>query len=188
MFNLKKALEAHKPANEIEAQHLKRILEFVNKENNLFYRTNLEGHIVGSGFLFSSDLKKVLLTHHKFLGLWLMFGGHSDGDENTMEVAQREVMEESGIHNFKPLKNYIFDVDAHRIPNNDKKKEPEHWHFDVRFAFVTDEDKFVVSDESTELKWFTLDEFKQIKGFGNIERIVKKWESLLLEKEYSKNQ
>ena len=37
----------------------------------------------------------VLLNHHKILDKWLHFGGHSDGESNSLNVAKREVMEEA---------------------------------------------------------------------------------------------
>jgi|GEM_PF-5244905 len=39
----------------------------------------------------NADLSKTLLTHHRKLSKWLQFGGHSDGDENTMTVATRKL-------------------------------------------------------------------------------------------------
>jgi len=178
IFNLQKALENYTPFNEKESQHLQKILAFLKSDDNNYDRSNLSGHITGSGYLFNTDFSKVLLTHHKFLNKWLMFGGHSDGDENTFNVATRETCEESGINNFQPIQNSIFDVDTHRIPENKKKNEPEHYHYDIRFAFSTDNEQFIISDESNELRWFTLEEFMQLDRSECGQRIAQKWRAL----------
>lgn len=89
--------------------------------------------MTGSAWLLNPDGTKVLLTHHKKLNRWLQFGGHSDGESNTWNVALREVTEESGIQNIQFVSSDIFDVDIHTIPENSKKNEPEHKHYDIRF-------------------------------------------------------
>ena len=38
------------------------------------------------------------------------FGGHSDGEEDSLNVAKREIMEEAGITNFELGTNSIYDV------------------------------------------------------------------------------
>jgi 8-oxo-dGTP pyrophosphatase MutT (NUDIX family) len=41
---------------------------------------------------------RVLLVHHNKLGRWLYPGGHIDPNEDPAQAAQREVLEETGIH------------------------------------------------------------------------------------------
>lgn len=63
-----------------------------------------------------------------------------DGD--LQEAALRELTEETGLAPEKvtavdaltPL-----DLDIHRIPENPAKGEPEHWHFDFRYLYRTEE-------------------------------------------------
>lgn len=59
---------------------------------------------------------KVLLMFHKKLQKWLQFGGHSDGDMDTIATAIREFHEESGIIVEPTLFSGIFDIDIHDIP------------------------------------------------------------------------
>lgn len=40
---------------------------------------------------------KVLLIHHKKLGIWLPVGGHIEKDETPDEAVAREVLEETGL-------------------------------------------------------------------------------------------
>lgn len=41
---------------------------------------------------------EVLLVHHNKLGQWLYPGGHIDPNEDPAQAAQREVLEETGLH------------------------------------------------------------------------------------------
>ena len=180
-FNLIEELNHYQPFDITEAKNLQLTKDFIKSNKNLFSRSNSVGHINGSGFLLSKDLSQILLTHHKALNKWLQFGGHSDGDENTMRVAMRETFEESGIKNFKPLRvngSYIVDVAVNDIPSNEKKKEPAHKHYDIYFMFTTPQKEFVISEESNDLKWFTFEEFKQLEPTPNRLRFIKKWENL----------
>ncbi len=91
--------------------------------------------------------------------MWIQFGGHADGSSDILDVAQRELEEESGITKFELVSNGIFDVDTHAIPANPKKSEPSHEHFDIRYLFqCTSNDNFVISDESVNMKWCSYEE------------------------------
>ena len=74
----------------------------VRTNTNCFSRSNLKGHITASALIMDGN-GNILLNHHKILDMWLLFGGHSDGEVNSLNVAKREVMEESGITEFDDL-------------------------------------------------------------------------------------
>jgi 8-oxo-dGTP pyrophosphatase MutT (NUDIX family) len=128
-----------------------------------FQRTHLPGHITGSSFIVSDDLKHTLLVHHAKLNRWLQPGGHADGDPNVVGVALREANEETGLKNLTLLQNGIFDLDIHTIPA--RKDFPQHEHFDVRYLFRGSMDEeVVVSEESHDVKWVPL---KDLERFNN---------------------
>ncbi len=54
-------------------------------------------------------------------------------DRSLLESALREAREEMGLQNVRPLAAAIFDLDVHLIP--ERKGEPAHNHYDVRFLF-----------------------------------------------------
>ena len=160
-FNLIKELEKYNPQDEDEKENLERILNFIKTNSNCFSRKNLDGHIT-AGALVIDQNGNVLLNHHKILDKWVHFGGHSDGESNSLDVAKREVMEESGISEFDDLGGKIFDIDIHLIPKNASKNEPEHYHYDIRFLFIVKNNYFKMSDESIEIKWVSIDQAKLI--------------------------
>lgn len=155
MFDLTSELQKHVPYDKNEAKCVKDTLQFLKTSSNCFDRSNLSGHITAGGLV--CDKKgNVLLNHHKKLGLWLQFGGHCDGDSDCLNVAKREICEESGISDFCFVKDGIFDVAMMQVPN--RKNEPAHLHYDINFLFFVNESDFKVSRESLEIKWVTIEE------------------------------
>ena len=149
------------------------ILKFVRENEDCFERTNTYGHITSSSWLLSNDLTKVLLTHHKKLDKWLQPGGHCDGDSDVPASALREAVEESGIESWSFLSEQIFDLDVHLIPA--RKQDPEHYHFDVRFAFrAIDSEDYIVSEESHDLAWVPLENIHDYTDEESILRMVEK--------------
>lgn len=179
---MKQALSAYETNHEREQFAKGKMLEFLAANENHYLRTNLTRHFTGSALLLNDNLDKVLLNYHKFLDKWLCFGGHADGDSDLYEVAKRETIEESGIGSVAPvLGNKIFDIDIHEIPENQKKGEPSHYHYDVLYLFKTTiETQPVLSDESVELRWCGYEEAKDLSiKDGRMIRILDKWDQYL---------
>lgn len=175
------ALRSYKTDFESEKAFIQEMIDFIEQNPNCFERTNLKGHVNGSAWVLSPDERKVLLTHHKKLNRWLQLGGHSDGDPNTWNVALREATEESGIQGIEFVMKEIFDIDIHTIPENPKKNEPEHKHYDVRFLLKAPTEDFIVSEESNSLKWVDKQELTTMASKSEISaamiRMMQKWQS-----------
>ena len=75
----------------------------------------------------------------------------------------------------------IFDIDIHTIPENLKKNEPEHKHYDVRFLLKAPTEDFVVSEESNSLKWVDEAGLAKMAAQDEIspamQRMMQKWKS-----------
>ena len=180
MFDLKNELKKYKPYDNQEKQHLERLINFLKTDKNCFDRSNKRGHITAGAFV--ADKKgNILLNHHKASGMWFQFGGHSDGEENSLNVAKREVMEEANVTNIEVASDGIFDVAVQKIPYSAKRNEPEHYHYDINFLFIVDNHKFEISNESMEIKWVTIDEAKNlVSDFDDgMLRMIKKYENFI---------
>ena len=127
----------------------------------------------------------MLLTHHRKLDIWVQLGGHADGEADVASVARREGLEESGLGSLQLLDCApgeslqgpgIFDVDIHRIPA--RKSEPEHLHFDVRYAFQAGGLDVRVSEESHDLAWVPIDGLDAVTREESMLRMARKWRRL----------
>jgi len=150
--------------------------QFLAGHADAFEREFAIGHFTGSAWLVSADGSRVLLTHHRKLGLWLQLGGHADGDTDLMRVALREAEEESGLDGLD-VDPEIFDLDRHRIP--ERGDDPEHWHYDVRYVVhAGTNEAFVVSDESHALAWREIaDVARDETADASVRRMAGKWVS-----------
>ena len=174
------ALSTYQPGA-AEQDHLNAIRHLIERDGDKsFYRDHFNpGHITGSALLLSADRTRVLMNHHKFLDIWICFGGHADGDQDILNVAVRETVEESGITAIEPVSTRIFDVDVHRIPANPNKNEPPHKHFDIRYLLrVTDpaRERFELCEESTALRWCDYQQAKHLAADdASMHRLLDKW-------------
>jgi len=146
------------------------------KDQNCFLRSRLAGHLTASCWVLD-DSDRVLLMHHKKLDKWLQPGGHADGEEDLLNVAKKELQEETGLVNFN-VDAEIFDLDIHTIPL--RKDIPEHLHYDVRFLFTAaNPDEIQKNHESIDLKWVSLGLVQDLcNGEQSILRMVKKSHNL----------
>jgi NUDIX domain len=129
-------LKSHQTAFPEEIMFRQQILDFLQKNDDFYQRSNLAGHLTGSAWILSPDEKSALLIHHKKLNKWLQPGGHADdNDDDLSKTAQREAIEECGLKHIFLLKSGVFDVDVHQIP--EKGIIPAHFHYDIRFLCKT---------------------------------------------------
>lgn len=139
-----------------------------------FRRERLAGHFTASCWLVDRRGERVLLTHHRKLGLWLQLGGHADGERALHLAALREAEEESGLAGLQVAPE-IFDLDRHWIPEH--KGVPAHWHYDVRYVVTAGEhEDYVVSEESLDLAWRPIVALATDPATdGSVGRMARKW-------------
>jgi 8-oxo-dGTP pyrophosphatase MutT (NUDIX family) len=153
---------------------IERFVTFVETNAACFDRSLPAGHVTGSAWLVNRSGSHVLLTHHRKLDLWIQLGGHADGNPDIFGVALQEAREESGIDAIEPVSKDIFDIDIHTIPP--RKNEPEHLHYDVRFALRTlGSEAYIVSDESHDLEWVEIARLQEKTADKTMLRMAEKW-------------
>jgi 8-oxo-dGTP pyrophosphatase MutT (NUDIX family) len=138
------------------------LLDFLATDGDWFARKNPAGHITVSGFVVDAALRRILLIHHKALDRFFQPGGHLEDDASLLSGALREVEEEVGLPS-ADLRlvgdpTIPFDVDTHWIPENLRKAEPGHFHFDCRFLLVAGANSIVAiqPEEIAAFKWLDL--------------------------------
>jgi 8-oxo-dGTP pyrophosphatase MutT (NUDIX family) len=136
------------------------------------------GHLTCSACVLSRDGGHVLLLHHVRLGRWLQPGGHAEpGDDTPSAGALREVREESGLAELAPLAapggSALVDLDIHAIPA--RGAEPEHLHFDLRYAFASHLDaELRRSSESHALRWIEIERLGELTAEESVRRLVER--------------
>lgn len=174
---LLRELERYVPRDAREAAMAARTRVFVATYDACFERSLAVGHLTGSAWVVDRAGTAALLTHHRKLDKWLQPGGHADGDSDLRAVALREAVEESGLAEIVVASDAIYDVDVHRIPA--RANEPEHDHFDVRFAFFASlADTPVASAESHAVAWISLNEIERYAIDDSVRRLVAKTRSI----------
>jgi 8-oxo-dGTP pyrophosphatase MutT (NUDIX family) len=167
-------LERYRKRYPEESAIVDRFVDFVSTNPSCFYRSLKEGHITGSAWVVDKSKTRVLLTHHRRMNKWVQLGGHTDGHHDVLETALREAEEESGIRGIEPLSEEIFDIAVHTVPAIGN--EPEHYHYDIRFAVTTtDSEDYTVSDESHDLAWVEVDKLSDYTTEESMLRMGRKW-------------
>lgn len=138
----------------------KQILE----EQDILSRKNFEGHVTASGLIISHD-KKVLVMFHNTLEKFLQPGGHIEEiDRDIIQSAEREVKEETNLNDIK-LHSWCLEnnsaimIDTHKIPENRKKNENEHFHHDFMFIFRAEKTNIILDkNEVSGFFWIDIGE------------------------------
>ena len=167
-----------------ETEFRSRMLALLGATAECFQRSCFPAHFTGSALVVDAHGARAQLHHHRKLDKWLPFGGHCDGDENVLRVAQREALEESGIEGLVLASARPFDLDIHTIPA--RGAEPEHEHFDVRWMLIAPENaQFRQSEESLELRWFTPEEMASLALTPGNLRLLAKWRAILARRSHA---
>lgn len=170
--NLLELLNDYVPADEFEFTMWLNTIAFMESQPRCFERTLTVGHVTASAWVVSPDRTKVLLMHHRKLNRWFQPGGHCDGDPDTLKVALKEVLEETGVV-ARPLRQGIFDIDVHTIPGN--AREVAHLHYDIRYLLEADPSPEVARNyEAKEVRWVPLDEVRLYNASESLLRMQRK--------------
>lgn len=168
------AFDAYARGNPGEAAVAALFAELLRDPEDPFVRERLAGHFTASAWLVDRSGTRILLTHHRKLGLWLQPGGHADGDRDLARAALREAEEESGLPDLS-VEPGIHDLDRHWIP--EYKGVPAHWHYDARYVVRTNgSEAFTVGDESHALAWRDIAEVAGDPAYdASLRRMARKW-------------
>jgi 8-oxo-dGTP pyrophosphatase MutT (NUDIX family) len=190
LASLLELLLSHRPLDEVEAEHRRRMIALARagqaRRLDPFSRSCFEpGHFTASSFVLSPDCDTLLLILHAKLGFWMQPGGHIDPeDPDVLVAARREVHEETGLATLelwppgRPLG--LLDLDIHGIP--ERRDEPAHEHFDLRFLFRSDSLALGDSDEIRGARWVPLHQVESMRSDASVMRAVTRLRQRLQER------
>jgi len=137
-------------------------------------------HFCASAYIIDPSTLKILLVKHKKYGKWVQPGGHIEHDEFPEEAAIREAYEETGIkikllgERFPREEDFITPIGVQKNRTN------TGIHIDFLYPAVPiKEQELQISNESTNIGWFTREELEKINVFPDIkitmDAILKKY-------------
>ncbi|MCB5388408.1 NUDIX hydrolase [Blautia glucerasea] len=152
-------IEDYKPFNEQEKMDKLLLLNWIRNNDNAFSRENTVAHMTASAWVVNKDRSKVLMVYHNIYNSWSWLGGHADGETDLLSVALREVKEEAGITNVKPVSEEIFSLESLTVDGHVKKGNyiSSHLHLNVTYLLEADSDEAVSikADENSGVAWFS---------------------------------
>ena len=155
-------IEKYKPFNEQEEMDKPLILNWIKNHDNAFSRENTVAHMTASAWVVNKDRSKVLMVYHNIYDSWSWLGGHADDEMDLLSVAIREVKEEAGISDVRPVSEEIFSLESLTVDGHVKKNKyvSSHLHLNVTYLLEADSEETVSvkADENSGVAWFTPEE------------------------------
>lgn len=165
-MNLKEQIENYKPYNEQEEKDKETMLKYINTFDDVLTRNNEFGHFTASSWTVNKQRTKVLMIYHNIYKSWAWTGGHADGEENLLNVAIRELKEETGVKNVKVLNNDIFSLEIICVDGHVKREKyvSSHVHLNVTYLLEVDEEETlkIKEDENSAVKWVNIEDVEKV--------------------------
>lgn len=138
-------------------------------------------HSTATAIPFSPE-GRILMLHHRKLGVWLFPGGHVEQGELPDEAALREIREETGVRaQFLPNgEDYTVEDGIASVLHNpwyllreDIGGRGEHFHLDfVYLCHVPEGQTLIQSRESDGIGWFARGDIECLPTYENVRRIA----------------
>ena len=160
-MDLKDQLQALRPWNEQEARDRDTLLRLLERGQAPYGRED-PAHWTASAWVVSPDRRQVLLAYHNLYRSWAWLGGHADGETDLLSAALREVREESGLEEVRPVSRDIYSVEILTVDGHEKRGQyvSSHLHLNVTFLLEADPAAPIrcKPDENGQVGWFGLEE------------------------------
>ena len=158
---IREQIAAYAPVNEQERRDKQVILDFLDRNEDAFERSNLLAHMTASAWVVNPARDKVLMAYHKLYDSWSWTGGHADGERDLLKVALREVREETGAEHVRPVSEDIYSLEVLTVDGHEKRGVyvPSHLHLNVTYLLEADErdSLHICEAENSGVRWFTLE-------------------------------
>lgn len=122
-----------------------------------YYRVSIKGIVI-------DDKDRILLSLEDN-GMWEMLGGGLDHDEDPIDCLTREIHEETGltVTYISPSPKYFVSC---------KRQNSKYYIANVIYEIRLKDLLFTPSDECQELRFFSLDEMRQVELFPNVKKLL----------------
>ena len=159
---LRAQLAAFVPACEQEENDRRLMLRDMDVFADLLTRENETAHFTASCWIVNPGRTKVLMAYHNLYQSWAWLGGHADGERELLDVALREVREESGVQNVHPVTREIYSLEILPVTQHVKRGKfvSAHLHLNLTYLLQADEHELLrcKPDENSGVRWFRPEE------------------------------
>lgn len=158
-------IQSFVPQSTEEEKEKQLFLTYLSSFDDVLTRNNEICHLTSSAFVINKTRDKVLCIYHNIYNSWGWVGGHADGDDDLIYVAEKEAKEETSIPSVKLLNEQIVSLDIMPVLRHYRKGVyvPSHIHLSVAYLFEADENQTIQiqEDENSNVAWLTFDELLQ---------------------------
>lgn len=155
-------LKKYVPYNEQEKEDIALIINAEEIFGDILTRENKFCHLTASAFIINKEHTKVLCIYHNIYNSWSWVGGHADGEDDMLFVAQKETKEETSLKQFNVVSEMPISVEILSVNSHIRKGKyvSAHQHFNVTYLFEADENDYIhiLADENSNISWLTFDE------------------------------
>lgn len=180
-MDILQSIQVYQPYNMEEEKEKKVILELLGQRGKeVLFRTSHFGHATATAMVFNEKKNKVLMIKHNIFDTWACVGGHADGEGNLLEVAKKELQEETGVIEAVPISEEILSLDILLVMAHYKRGEyvPNHLHINATFAFLAKENVRLTinEDENSDVAWIPV---KEIGAYCKEKEFVKVYKKII---------
>lgn len=155
---LREMIERYAPCCEQEAQDKRMMLHYMDIFDDTLLRTNETAHFTASAWVVNLERNRLLMVYHNIYDSWSWTGGHADGDENLLSVALREVREETGLEDLRPVSEDVFSLEILTVDAHFKRGRyvVPHLHLNLTYLIEANDAQTlrIKPDENSGVKWF----------------------------------
>ena len=164
MFDIE-IIKAYKPVNEQEESDKRLFLTLYDTYGDALFERHDVAHFTASCLILNKEHTKILLEYHNIYQTWSWVGGHNDGEQDFLALVIKEAKEETGL-DVTPIFDYPIALDDLWVNGHIKRGKyvSTHLHLDMAYLVEAEENAQLIEkeDEVSGLKWFTIEEFKQM--------------------------
>ena len=158
-MELLQILERYAPFNEQEARDRAVLMGLLRTGQDLWTRENEAAHLTASAWVVNGDRERVLMAYHNIYDSWSWLGGHADGERDLLAVALREVREESGLTEVRPVSEDLYSLEILTVDGHEKhgRYVSSHLHLNVTYLLEADPSAAIrpKPDENSRVGWFS---------------------------------
>lgn len=158
-MKLREIITNYIPVCPQETEDRRMMLHYMDLFDNLLTRENEIAHFTASAWVTNPTHDRILMLYHNIYQSWAWPGGHADGEADLLQVALKEVREETGIERVKPV--FPDNISLEILPVNAHFKKGRfvvpHLHLNLTYLLEADDGQAIHSkpDENSGVKWFS---------------------------------